>query len=155
MQPAKGGMFDSLGDVAKHLQKIGAKLDAPSDPKMAEILNQFGVLNKPKSLYSFIKFTKIGFKCTHVMELLIWPGDDTNCYLRNYIFCCIQIISQNNPQIGMRVKFHYHQNSGGPLEMRINKGLKKYLNKRVSIFICLTVVDIDQSSFRFPPCIML
>ena len=54
MQPAKGGMFDSLGDVAKHLQKIGAKLDAPSDPKMAEILNQFGVLNKPKSLYSLI-----------------------------------------------------------------------------------------------------
>ena len=39
--------------------------------------------------------------------------------------------------------------------MRINKGLKKYLNKRVSIFICLTVVDIDQSSFRFPPGIML
>ena len=97
MQPAKGGMFDSLGDVAKHLQKIGAKLDAPSDPTMAEILNQFGVLNKPKSLYSLIEFTKISFKCTHVMGLLIWLGDDTNYYLRNYIFCCIQIISENNP----------------------------------------------------------
>ena len=97
MQPAKGGMFDSLGDVAKHLQKIGAKLDAPSDPKMAEILNQFGVLNKPKSLYSLIEFTKISFQCTHVIGLLIWPRDDTNYYLRNYIFCCIQIISENNP----------------------------------------------------------
>ena len=70
MQPAKGGMFDSLGDVAKHLQKIGAKLDAPSDPKMAEILNQFGVLNKPKSLYSVIKFTKISFKCTLFNETI-------------------------------------------------------------------------------------
>ena len=57
-------MFDSLGDVAKHLQKIGAKLDAPSDPKMAEILNQFGVLNKPQSLYSLINVTKISFECT-------------------------------------------------------------------------------------------
>ena len=72
MQPAKGGMFDSLGDVAKHLQKIGAKLDAPSDPKMAEILNQFGVLNKPKSLYSLIKLIKISFKCIYVTGLLIW-----------------------------------------------------------------------------------
>ena len=97
MQPAKGGMFDSLGDVAKHLQKIGAKLDAPSDPKMAEILNQFGVLNKPKSLYSLIEFTKISFEYNHVMGLLIWSGDVPNYYLRNYIFCCIQIISENNP----------------------------------------------------------
>ena len=89
MQPAKGGMFDSLGDVAKHLQKIGAKLDAPNDPKMAEILNQFGVLNQPKSLYSLIEFTKISLECTHVMGVLICRGDDTNHYLRNYIFCCI------------------------------------------------------------------
>ena len=133
MQPAKGGMFDSLGDVAKHLQKIGAKLDAPSDPKMAEILNQFGVLNKPKSLYSLIEFTKISFEYTHVMGLLIWSGDVTNYYLRNYIFCCIQIIRKNNLQNRTMVKSQYHQNSEDPLEMRINKGLKKYLNKRVSI----------------------
>ena len=49
VQPAKGGMFDSLNDVAKHLKKIGAKLDPPSDPQMADILGQFGVLNKGQS----------------------------------------------------------------------------------------------------------
>ena len=49
VQPAKGGMFDSLSDVAKHLHNIGAKLDPPSDPKMADILGQFGVLNKRQS----------------------------------------------------------------------------------------------------------
>ena len=37
-------MFDSLGDVARHLQKIGAKLDPPNDPKMADILGKYGVL---------------------------------------------------------------------------------------------------------------
>lgn len=41
-------MFDSLGDVAKHLQRIGAKLDAPKDPKMAEILGKYGVLKDQK-----------------------------------------------------------------------------------------------------------
>ena len=49
VQPAKGGMFDSLRDVAKHLHKIGAKLDPPNDPHMADILGQFGVLNKGQS----------------------------------------------------------------------------------------------------------
>ena len=44
VQPAKGGMFDNLEDVAKHLQDIGAKLDAPNDPKMAEVLGKLGVL---------------------------------------------------------------------------------------------------------------
>ena len=37
-------MFDNLEDVAKHLQNIGAKLDAPNDPKMAEVLAKLGVL---------------------------------------------------------------------------------------------------------------
>ena len=49
VQPAKGGMFDSLSDVAKHLHNIGAKLDPPSDPQMADVLEQFGVLNKGQS----------------------------------------------------------------------------------------------------------
>jgi hypothetical protein len=59
VQPAKGGMFNSLEDVARHLQNIGAKLDIPNDPKMAELLGQFGVLNKPKGKimisYCFIR----------------------------------------------------------------------------------------------------
>ena len=40
-------MFNSLEDVARHLQNIGAKLDIPSDPKMAEVLGKYGVLNGP------------------------------------------------------------------------------------------------------------
>ena len=39
-------MFDNLGDVARHLQKIGAKLDPPNDPEMANILEQYGVVNR-------------------------------------------------------------------------------------------------------------
>lgn len=45
-------MFDSLEDVARHLQKIGGKLDAPGDPKMAEILGKYGVLNNQKGWLS-------------------------------------------------------------------------------------------------------
>ena len=44
VQPAKGGMFNNLEDVAMHLQKMGEKLDVPNDPQMAEILGRFGVL---------------------------------------------------------------------------------------------------------------
>ena len=44
-------MFNSLEDVARHLQNIGAKLDIPSDPKMAEVLGKFGVLNQPIGNY--------------------------------------------------------------------------------------------------------
>ena len=39
-------MFDDLGEVARHLQRIGAKLDPPNDPEMANILEQYGVVNK-------------------------------------------------------------------------------------------------------------
>ena len=42
-------MFDSLNDVAKHFQKIGAKLDPPNDPNVADILGRHGVLNKGES----------------------------------------------------------------------------------------------------------
>ena len=52
VQPAQGGMFDSLEDVARHLQKIGGKLEAPGDPKMAEILGKYGVLNNQKGWLS-------------------------------------------------------------------------------------------------------
>ena len=38
-------MFDDLGEVARHLQRIGAKLDPPNDPEMANILEQYGVVN--------------------------------------------------------------------------------------------------------------
>merc|ERR1719356_626784 len=44
VQPAKGGMFNNLEDVAMHLQKMGEKLDVPNDPQMAEILGRSGVL---------------------------------------------------------------------------------------------------------------
>ena len=52
VQPAKGGMFNSLEDVARHLQNIGGKLDIPDDPEMAKILEKFGVLNNPKGTAS-------------------------------------------------------------------------------------------------------
>ena len=50
VKPAKGGMFDDLGEVARHLQRIGAKLDPPNDPEMANILEQYGVVNHQKGL---------------------------------------------------------------------------------------------------------
>ena len=56
VQAAKGGMFDDLEDVAKHLQKIGGKIDAPSDPRMAQLLGKYGVLsnNKGGKLLNFL-----------------------------------------------------------------------------------------------------
>ena len=44
-------MFDDLGEVARHLQRIGAKLDPPNDPEMANILEQYGVVNKQIGLF--------------------------------------------------------------------------------------------------------
>ena len=38
-------MFDDLGAVARHLQKIGEKLDPPKDSDIANILGQYGVLD--------------------------------------------------------------------------------------------------------------
>ena len=50
VQSAKGGMFDDLEGVAKHLQNIGGKIDAPSDPRMAQLLGKYGVLNNNKGV---------------------------------------------------------------------------------------------------------
>ena len=53
VQSAKGGMFDDLESVAKHLQSIGGKIDAPSDPRMAQLLGKYGVLNNNKGVKMF------------------------------------------------------------------------------------------------------
>lgn len=49
-------MFDNLEDVAKHLQNIGAKLDAPNDPKMAEVLGKLGVLKNSGEYINWYHF---------------------------------------------------------------------------------------------------
>ena len=46
-------MFDDLEGVAKHLQNIGGKIDAPSDPRMAQLLGKYGVLNNNKGVKMF------------------------------------------------------------------------------------------------------
>ena len=43
-------MFDDLESVAKHLQSIGGKIDAPSDPRMAQLLGKYGVLSNNKGV---------------------------------------------------------------------------------------------------------
>ena len=43
-------MFDDLEGVAKHLQSIGGKIDAPSDPRMAQLLGKYGVLSNNKGV---------------------------------------------------------------------------------------------------------
>ena len=43
-------MFDDLESVAKHLQSIGGKIDAPPDPRMAKLLGKYGVLNNNKGV---------------------------------------------------------------------------------------------------------
>ena len=66
-------MFNSLEDVARHLQNIGAKLDIPSDPKMAEVLGQFGVLNKPKGKRIMIPYSILnyaGYHCLYIIFVL-------------------------------------------------------------------------------------
>ena len=50
VQAAKGGMFDDLESVAKHLQSIGGKIDAPPDPRMAKLLGKYGVLSNNKGV---------------------------------------------------------------------------------------------------------
>ena len=52
-------MFDDLGAVARHLQKIGAKLDPPNDPDMANILEQYGVVNRQAGLLLRTRFVKL------------------------------------------------------------------------------------------------
>ena len=47
-------MFDDLGAVARHLQKIGKKLDPPNDPEMANILGQYGVLDRKIGQYKSV-----------------------------------------------------------------------------------------------------
>ena len=47
VEAAKGGMFNDLEEVARHLQRNGIKIDTPNDPKMAEVLGKYGVLNQP------------------------------------------------------------------------------------------------------------
>ena len=47
VETAKGGMFNDLEEVARHLQRNGIKIDTPNDPKMAEVLGKYGVLNSP------------------------------------------------------------------------------------------------------------
>jgi len=49
VQTAKGVMFSSLDDVAKHLQSLGVKIDAPKDSEMSEVLNKYGVLKSSKT----------------------------------------------------------------------------------------------------------
>ena len=46
-------MFDDLEGVAKHRQSIGGKIDAPSDPRMAQLLGKYGVLNNNKGVKMF------------------------------------------------------------------------------------------------------
>ena len=55
-------MFDNLEDVARHLQNLGAKLDAPSDPQMADVLGRFGVLKNSKGEFSYIGVRKSIFQ---------------------------------------------------------------------------------------------
>ena len=55
-------MFDNLEDVARHLQNLGAKLDAPSDPQMADVLGRFGVLKNSKGEVTYIRARKFIFK---------------------------------------------------------------------------------------------
>ena len=47
-------MFDNLEDVARHLQNLGAKLDVPNDPQMADVLGRFGVLKKSNGEFLYI-----------------------------------------------------------------------------------------------------
>jgi len=66
VQSAKGQMFSSLDDVAKHLQSLGVKINAPKDRKMSEILNRYGVLKTEAPIRNKINFDSVRNKKSEI-----------------------------------------------------------------------------------------
>ena len=67
-------MFNDLEEVARHLQRNGIKIDTPNDPKMAEVLGKYGVLNGPigksKNCSVKISYTRRIIMTNHLRKLI-------------------------------------------------------------------------------------